>query len=197
MIGQLPTSLNVHGKEYEIRTDYRDILKILCAYRDEDLTPQEQTYVLLAQTYKDLASIPKEDTEEAYFAAMAFVACEPDPQKVREEKQKKPQIIDWVKDEMMLFPAVNKVAGYEVRAVKYMHWWTFMGLFQNISSDDTYGFVLSIRQKKAKHKKLEKYEQEFFNAHREMVDLHLQTRKDAENELEKWFYEMAAAQDDE
>ena len=186
MIGRLPTSLEVNGKAYEIRTDYRDILKILLAFDDEDLEPQDKAYVLLAQVFPRLGDIPKEDYEAAYMEALAFVSCE-SVENLQKRKKKSPHVVSWEKDEMYLFPAINRVAGFEVRAVDYMHWWTFMGYFQGIDREDTYGFILSIRQKRAKHKKLEKYEQEFFNANREMCDLNFKTRQDVEDELLKLF----------
>ncbi|MBR6889503.1 MAG: hypothetical protein IKN05_00780, partial [Clostridia bacterium] len=61
-----------------------------------------------------------------------------------------------------IFPAVNRAAGYEVRSVEYMHWWTFLGLFMEIR-DSVYSTVLSLRGKRARGKKLEKNEQEFWN----------------------------------
>ena len=193
MIGRLPTSLTVNEKSYNIRTDFRDILKILLAFADEDLEPKEKAFVLMAQIYKDLAELPKADYEQAYLQAMAFVSCET-VERLQRQTKKNLRLIDWEKDEMLLFPAVNKVAGFEVRTVDYMHWWTFMGFFQGIDREDTYGFILSIRQKRAKHKKLEKYEQSFFNANREICDLNFKTRQDAEDELVKIFNELANKQ---
>lgn len=71
----------------------------------------------------------------------------------------------------MLFPAVNKVAGVEVRSLPYLHWWTFLGYFQAIDHDDLFSHVLSIRQKRAKGKKLEKWEQEFYKNNRNLCSL--------------------------
>ena len=62
----------------------------------------------------------------------------------------------------MIFPAINTVAGCEVRALEYMHWWTFLGYFESVDNECLWSFVLSIRQKRSKGKKLEKYEQDFF-----------------------------------
>ena len=68
--------------------------------------------------------------------------------------------IDWEKDSQLISSAVNKVAGQEVRAVEYMHWWTFMGYF-NAIGESALSTVVGIRNKIAKGKKLEKYEMEF------------------------------------
>lgn len=168
MLGQLPTTLNVHGVEYEINTDFRNILQIFAAYNDNDLTDPEKVYICMRRLFVALQSIPREDYEEAYKAAVQFIECN-----MGSDKDKpSPRIVNWEKDEQLIFPAVNKVAGMEIRAVPYMHWWTFMGYFQAIDRDDIWGFILTIRQKRAKHKPLEKHEKEFFNANRElcMVD---------------------------
>mgnify|MGYP002854460845 CR=1 FL=1 len=188
MIGSLPKELLIDGSSYEINPDYRNVLTIIQAFNDEDLNPKEKAFIMFKRLFKSFEKIPQNDYTEAYQKAMEFIACEKES---RAEKKKKPQVVDWEKDEMMLFPAVNKVAGFEVRAVEFMHWWTFLGLFQGISTEDTYGFILSIRQKRARHKKLEKHEQEFFNRNREICDLHFQTRQDAEDEMEKIFRELA------
>lgn len=165
MIGLLPTSLEVNGKEYEIRTDYRDILRIFSALNDEELSDRDKYYVLMATIYIDGASIPPEDSVAAYEAAISFMECF-----IRDDTPS-PRTINWEKDEQLLFPAINKVAGYEVRSVPYLHWWTFLGFFQGIDRDDTWGYVLMLRQKKARGKKLEKHEKEFWTANRAMCEI--------------------------
>ena len=61
--------------------------------------------------------------------------------------------IDWKHDEMIIFPAVNKCAGFEVRSCPYMHWWTFLGIFGEIG-EGLFSTVMNIRQKNAKGKNL-------------------------------------------
>ena len=72
-----------------------------------------------------------------------------------------PRTMDWTQDANLIFPAVNKAAGFEVRGVDYMHWWTFMGYFMEIR-DTTYATILGLRGKKARGKKLEKDEKELY-----------------------------------
>lgn len=38
------------------------------------------------------------------------------------------KVMDWEQDEPILFPAINQVAGCEVRSVPYIHWWTFVDI---------------------------------------------------------------------
>lgn len=166
MLGILPTTLEVNGIEYAIRTDFRDILRIVAAFNDPDLTDKDKYYVLMATIYKDVQSIPKNDTAAAYEAAVSFMECSS-----QREDAPSPRVVNWEKDEQLLFPAINKVAGYEVRSVPYLHWWTFLGFFQGIDREDTWGFILMLRQKKARGKKLEKYEKEFWAANRSMCEI--------------------------
>ena len=67
-------------------------------------------------------------------------------------------------------PAVNAVAGKDVRCDPNLHWWTFFGMFMNVEGG-LFGNVLHIRQKKAKGKKLEKQEEEFYRENRKIIDL--------------------------
>ena len=67
--------------------------------------------------------------------------------------------------------AINKVAGREIRTDSYCHWWTFIGYFDAIDGESTFANIVNIRNKKAKGKKLEKWEQEFYNANRDLCDI--------------------------
>lgn len=185
MLGELPRTLDISGKTYQIRTDFRDILRIFSAFHDEKLSDREKVYVMMAQIYPNLSDIPKMYYREAYEKAHSFIECR------MQEDRPGPQLIDWEKDEQLIFPAINKVAGTEVRSLTYLHWWTFLGYFQGINREDTWGYVLQIRQKRIKHKKLDKGEQEFYNANRLMCELHKpKNRKEKYDELEKLYEEL-------
>ena len=78
--------------------------------------------------------------------------------------------MDWEQDESIIFPAINKVAGFETRSAEYVHWWTFMGWFMEIS-DGVCAHVFSLRSKRAKGKKFEKWESEFWQANKDICEL--------------------------
>ena len=160
MIGQLPRELEVNGHMYAIRTDFRDVLNILCAFSDPELEDGEKVYTCLYILFEDFDSIPEDDLEAAFTAALSFIDNGAKP-----EEQKSPRVMDWEQDENIMFPAINKVAGCEVRSAEYIHWWTFIGFYMEIS-EGVFSNVLSLRMKKAKGKKLEKWEQEFWNANK-------------------------------
>ena len=165
MIGRLPTSLDVNGETYAIRSDFRDVLNIVAAFNDPELEDKEKVFVTLFVLYEDFEEIPEEDYEAAFRAAMEFI-----DHGVKADDTRSPRVMDWEQDEGIMFPAVNKVAGFETRSAEYLHWWTFMGYFMEIS-EGVFSSVLSLRLKKAKGKKLEKWEQEYWNANKSICVL--------------------------
>ena len=149
MIGTLPRSLEVNGKFYHIRSDFRDVLKIVIAFGDPDLEDKEKAYICLFILFKDFDAIPKDDYEAAFKAALAFIDHNDKPEDTGGKPP--PRVMDWEQDESIMFPAVNKVAGFEVRSARYVHWWTFMGYYMEIS-DGVFAQVLNLRLKRAKGK---------------------------------------------
>lgn len=187
MLGQLPTTLEISGKKYEIRTDFRNVLSIISAFNDDELQDSEKIYICLKRLLIDFDSLPTELYGEAYTAATQFIEC------FRSNDRSGPKVVNWEKDENLIFAAINKVAGQEVRMLDYLHWWTFLGFFQSISHEDLIGFIMTIRQKRAKRKKLEKNEQEFFNANRSLCEIGAvkNRKKDAEDYLAALYEELS------
>lgn len=179
MIGRLPKTLTVNDVEYDIRTDYRDVLLIIQAFQDTELSYQEQLYVMLEILYVDYESIPQADIEEAVEQAMWFLNC---GDKVGNAENGKP-IYDFEYDEQIMFSALNKVANKEIREVEYIHYWTFLGYFNEIG-DGVFATVLSIRQKKKHGKKLEKWEQEYYSKNRDLIDLPRKLTKEEQEDME-------------
>ena len=165
MIFDLPTALEIGGKKWAINSDYRDVLRTLTAFEDPDVSDAEKAFICLHNTYPDMDDIPPEDLQAAFDAAVAFI-----DHGSAGDGQPSPRTMDWTQDANLIFPAVNKAAGFEVRGVEYMHWWTFMGYFMEIRNT-TYATILGLRGKKARGKKLEKDEKEFWNHNRGLCEL--------------------------
>ena len=47
MLGCLSRTLDVNGKRYDIRTDFRSILRVIAAFNDDELSDAEKLYVCL------------------------------------------------------------------------------------------------------------------------------------------------------
>ena len=96
------------------------------------------------------------------------------------------RLVDWDKDSNLICSAINNVTHQEIRSLDYLHWWTFMGYFMEIR-EGTYAQVLNLRQKRAKGKKLEKWEQEFWRTNKDICRIRKKLSEDekAEQELLK------------
>lgn len=164
MIFDLPITAEFGGRQWAINTDFRDVLRTLTAFEDPNLTNEEKVYICLHNTYPDFKDIPASDMQAALDAAIDFI------DHGQHSDDPSPRTMDWEQDATLIFPAVNRVAGFEVRSADYIHWWTFMGFFMEIKNS-TYATVLSLRGKKARGKKLEKDEQEFWKHNRGICEL--------------------------
>jgi hypothetical protein len=169
MIGQLPKKLNVNGQDLAIRSDFRVALLIFQAYSDSDLTDQEKYMVMLECLFEDLSTLSSEDIQEAANKATWFLdGGNVTSGEINHNQDKK--VMDWEQDEQLIFSAVNKIAGYETRSTEYLHWWTFLGFFNEIG-EGLFTTIINIRNKRNKHKKLDKAEQEFYRNNKSLIDL--------------------------
>jgi len=169
MIYDLPTSLEVNGKKHPIRTDFRDVMRIIIAMNDPNLSEKEKAFICLYVLFEDFEDIDVEDYEAAFKVASIFIDLGEEKKSLPKSKKTKP-IMDFEQDERLLIAAVNRVAGTEVRALDYLHWWTFMGYFMEIG-ECTYSTVLSLRKKKNEGKALEGWEKEYWDSNKSICVL--------------------------
>lgn len=179
MIGQLPKTLKIGDSTYNLRTDYRNIFRILEAYEDADLFAIEKAVICVKRLYVE--TIPSKDFEEAYNKACWFVDG---GNTYKSAKSENVRLVDYEQDEIPLFAAINGIAKTEVRALEYLHWWTFLSYYISIK-DGLFAQIINIRSKQAHHKKLEKYEQEFYNANKAMIDLKRRYSSEQTAEIER------------
>ena len=81
-----------------------------------------------------------------------------------------PRLIDWQRDAGLIVAGVNRAAGCEVRALPYLHWWSFLGWFAAMEPG-ALGTVVAIRDKLHRGRRLEGWELEYYRAHRDQIDL--------------------------
>ena len=165
---ELPTTIIVNGVEYPIRNkgDYRVILDCFSALNDDELDISTRAITALIIflenmcTQYDLLSIfPTAETLEVAIKEMyRFINCGDEEDAIGAKA--KHSVVDWEQDQQLIASAVNNVARTEVRALPYLHWWTFMGYYMGIG-ECTFSTIVNIRSKIKEGKKLEKYEQDF------------------------------------
>lgn len=187
----LPTTLPVGGREVPIRTDFRVALDIMEAMNDPELEESDKAVVALQLFYPQFDDVT--DYDEAIKECFKFLDGG------AETKRKGgARLVDWEQDFQHIISPVNRVLGYEARAVPYkewydddgwhceggLHWWTFLSAYMEIGSDCMFSTIVSIRDKVKRHKKMNKEEREWYRRNRDLVDIKTHYTE-AENDLEK------------
>ncbi len=179
MIGRLPKTLTINGEEKLIRADMNTAFLIFDAINNDELNEVGKVKVMLECLYIDeIDYCNLESLNEAIKQAIWFLNGG------KEYGSSSKKVIDWCQDEQMIFSAVNKVAGTEVRNKEDLHWWTFLGYFSEIG-EGLFSTVINIRNKKNKGQKLERYEQEFYNSNKQLIDLKRKYTIDEQNIIDK------------
>lgn len=169
MIGEydLPVAVEINGGQFNIREqcDYRIVLKCINALNDPDLTDEQKLQCALIIFYEDYDRLP--DLQVAVSEMFRIISYN-DP---KTNDQQKPSLMDWNKDFRHIAPPISRILGYDVRIPgRYTHWWTFLGGYMEIG-ECTFSTIVSIRSKKQKGKKLEKWEEEFYRENYDTVHL--------------------------
>lgn len=178
MMYELPTSLVVCGSEYQIRSDYRAVLDICTALSDSELNDEDKAFVVLGIFYPDFEKMPQDHYQQAIEKCFWFINCGDETQ-----NRRTPKLMDWEQDFRYIVAPINRVVGQEVRAVGYLHWWTFISAYYEIG-DCLFAQIVRVRDKKAKGTPLDKEEQKFYRENQQMVDFKAKYTN-AENELLK------------
>ena len=158
---QLPTEWAAGGRVFPHKTDYRQILKLMALLQDESRPAQLRWLTALAYFYA--RPVPPELEADAMAYLSDFLSC-------GETGAPGPKLLDWQLDAPEIIADINAVAGREVRAEPYLHWWTFLSFFHGIRQGRL-STLVSIRDKLSRGQKLEPYEQEYCRAHKDKIRL--------------------------
>ena len=159
---RLPQTAEIGGAVYQLNTDFRDILEIMGYLDDQDKPEYLRWRIALALFYE--GDIPAEHQQEAMEYLADFISCG------ETDTKPGPKLLDWEQDAQAIVADVNKVAGKEVRAIPYLHWWTFLSYFRAIEEGQL-STLVSIRDKLRRGKKLENWEKEFYRENKSRVEL--------------------------
>ena len=160
---RLPVTATVGGREYGINTDYRDILEIFSCLEDPDAPEFIRWHTAVALFYD--APVPDRDLSEAARFLSWFIAG---GQEITDRPG--PKLIDWQQDAAVIASDVNRVAGQEIRALPYLHWWTFLGWFHTVG-EGRLSAVVALRRKLRRGQALESWEKTFYRENRAAVDM--------------------------
>lgn len=180
MIWDLPLSVSIDGVECAIRNkcDYRVVLDAISALKDEELELKDRLQCALFIFYEDVSRIKN---YESAIKEMFKIINNGEEQE--QEQGYKPVLMDWEHDFKNLAPPISRILGYSLRGPsQYTHWYDFIGAYMEIG-ECTFATIISIRNKRARGKKLEKWEQDFYNENKKIIDLPHKLTSDEEDFL--------------
>lgn len=149
LIQKLPTAVKVDGLRYEINSDFRNCLKIITAFEDSELLPQEKQLIMLKLLFGD--NIPP-DLEQACRVGIKFLNCGEEIEESKESAACGGRLYSFEKDARFIFTAINQTHGIDLESIDYMHWWKFCWLFMDLKEDCFFSRMIYLRQQKKKGK---------------------------------------------
>lgn len=180
MYFNLPKTVNVAGREMNIRWEYRDVLTILAAASDPDLSAQDKALAALAIFYEDADAIPPEAVQEALERVTWFIDGGAEA-----PKRGGPRLMDWEQDFPWIVAPVNRVLGRDIREETPLHWWSFLAAYYEIG-DCTFAQIVRIRDAQARGKKLDKAEREWARRNGDLIRLRSRYAEADDDLLKAW-----------
>lgn len=175
----LPKSAVINGETIAIRSDFRPILDICVALQDDELTDRDKAFVVLKIFYERFIPFSEEALNYAFWFINGGAGGEGDGQAQSQQK-----LLDWQQDFPLIISAVNKVAGCELRALDYVHWWTFLGYFQEID-DCLFARVVAYREKRARGKKMDDTDKDFYKRFKHLINFKTSDRLEPSDLLKR------------
>lgn len=101
---ELPTTLEVGGESYEIRSDFRPALDIIAAFNDPQLPDAAKLDVMVTILY--VSPPPAEYLDETVKKALWFLDCGR-----QDDGKTKPRTMDWEQDAAIIFRRPTRSPG--------------------------------------------------------------------------------------
>lgn len=185
-----PESVTIGTTEYPLQTDFRVCLKIIMAFEDADLTPQEKQLILLGNLY----SVVPNDLEAALEHANWFLNGGKS-NSTESDGASNPRVYSFAKDGNFIYAAFRQTHGIDLTTAQ-LHWWTFLALFMDLGQDTTFCQLTALR-KRLKTGKATKEEKAAAREMGEMIDLpeiddRSLDQKEAENDFLRKVRELEA-----
>lgn len=160
-----PTKIRIKDKIYKINSDFRNCIKIIQAFEDEDLYDEEKYLILIKRLYMD--EIPSEDLEEAIIKGIRFLDLGEESEN-NEENIKR--LYSFSKDNTYIYTGIRQSHNIDLNSIEYLHWWNFVYLFLDIGQDCMFNQLIYYRQRKNEGK-LTKDEKKVYVSMRKILDL--------------------------
>ena len=174
---KFPTKIKVNNKILNINSDFRNCIKIIEAFEDEDLLDEEKYLILIKRLYID--EVEDEDLQEAIIKGIKFLDLG-EENKNNEENVKR--LYSFTKDDNYIYTGIRQSHNIDLNSIEYLHWWNFVYLFLDIGQDCMFNQLVYYRKRKNEGK-LTKEERKVYISMRKILDLNYEEDDDENDEF--------------
>lgn len=162
LTSKFPTKIKIDDKVYDINADFRNCLKIIMAFEDENLSNMDKYEILVRRLYKEMPdNIPM-----AIEKGVRFLDCG----KERSEQPLGKRVYKFSKDGQYIYSAVRQTHQIDLEEIEFLHWWKFVFLFSDLNEKCAFSNMLYLRQRKNEGK-LSKEERKIYLKSRKILDV--------------------------
>lgn len=162
---KFPTKIKVNDKILRINSDFRNCIKIIQAFEDEDLFDEEKYLILIKRLYVD--EVEENDFEEALIKGIKFLDLGEENKKNSNTSKR---LYSFIKDDSYIYTGIRQSHNIDLNSIEYLHWWNFVYLFLDIGQDCMFNQLIYYRQRKNEGK-LTKDERKVYLSMRKILDL--------------------------
>lgn len=145
LIDPLPKRVDIGGKSYEIRTDFRISILFEIMMLDPEVPDDMKVVNGLNLYYPKLPG----DIEEACDKMLWFYKCGREDnayvKKLAESKSEDKRVYSFDYDDDYIYAAFLRQYGIDLNGVKHLHWWKFKAMFNSLTDDNEFVKIMGYR----------------------------------------------------
>lgn len=129
---ELPAVYEYGGKQYEIRTDFRDWIRFELLFTDRDVPMRDKKKALLQIIFPIVPPDPN-----LWEFILWFYQCGKEPHASKSDSKsvkakKQAAVYSFEHDDGYIYAAFMDVYGIDLTEPEYLHWWKFKSLFRGL-----------------------------------------------------------------
>lgn len=174
---KFPTKIRVNNKELKINSDFRNCIKIIEAFEDDELFDEEKYLILVERLYVD--DVEDSDLEEAIRKGIKFLDMGEENEDSEENVKR---LYSFSKDDNYIYTGIRQSHNIDLNSIEYLHWWNFVYLFLDIGQDCMFNQLVYYRKRKNEGK-LTKDEKKVYISMRKILDLDYEEENEEDDEF--------------
>ena len=145
LIDTLPDTVEVDGRAFPIRSDFRISIMFELMISDKELSEKEKLEQMLYLYYEE--EIPN-NLNEAVEQILNFYACGKRKKKDSNNSKRKgitSPVYSFEYDDGYIFAAFLDQYGIDLNDIEFLHWWKFKAMFDALKADNEIVKIMSYR----------------------------------------------------